>query len=48
MANKPIIQINVDDEQFKSFFELYKQFHANVEELPDEWRDVGAAAIGAE
>jgi hypothetical protein len=48
MANKTVLEIPVNDEQFKAFFELYKEFHANVEELPESWRAVGESAEAAQ
>nr|GAT44055.1 predicted protein [Mycena chlorophos] len=50
MPNKPIIEIDVNDEQFKSFYEHYKEFHEKLEEMPDDWKaihEASAAALGA-
>lgn len=48
MANKSVIAINVDDQQFKAFYELYKEFHANVEDMPEAWKQIGGSAIEAQ
>jgi hypothetical protein len=43
MSNKPIIEIDVSDAQFRSFYELFKQYSAQVEEMPDDWKKVAGA-----
>ncbi|MBR8362175.1 transglycosylase SLT domain-containing protein [Burkholderia sp. AU19243] len=40
MANKPIISIDVNAEQFKAFYELYEQFEAKVASMPKEWQQI--------
>ncbi|MCA8477407.1 transglycosylase SLT domain-containing protein [Burkholderia multivorans] len=40
MANKPIINIDVNAEQFKAFYELYEQFEAKVASMPKEWQQI--------
>ncbi|MBJ9694107.1 lytic transglycosylase domain-containing protein [Burkholderia cenocepacia] len=40
MANKPIINIDVNAEQFKAFYELYEQFEAKVGSMPKEWQQI--------
>ena len=44
MPNKPIISIDVNDQQFKAFFELFQQFKGQMGELPEEWKQVGQSA----
>ncbi|WP_186194466.1 lytic transglycosylase domain-containing protein [Burkholderia gladioli] len=43
MANKPIISIDVNADQFKAFYELFQQFEAKVETMPKEWHEIDAA-----
>ncbi|HGF4015947.1 transglycosylase SLT domain-containing protein [Burkholderia cenocepacia] len=40
MANKPIINIDVNADQFKAFYELYEQFEARVGSMPKEWQQI--------
>lgn len=40
MANKPIINIDVNAEQFKAFYELYEQFEAKIGSMPKEWQQI--------
>lgn len=40
MANKPIINIDVNAEQFKAFYDLYEQFEAKVGSMPKEWQQI--------
>lgn len=47
MANKPIISIDVQDDAFKRFMELFKEYEERVGELPDEWKKVDEAMNGA-
>lgn len=47
MANKPIIDIDVNDEQFKSFLDLYDQFHTSLQEIPEDWAKVGKESKSA-
>lgn len=44
MANKPIIDIDINDQQFKEFYELFQQFQGKVGELPEDWKKVNEAA----
>ncbi|MEZ7525215.1 lytic transglycosylase domain-containing protein [Burkholderia vietnamiensis] len=43
MANKPIINIDVNAEQFKAFYELYEQFEAKVASMPKEWQQIDSS-----
>lgn len=53
MATKSIIDIDVNDEKFKKFFELFEQYDSKVKDMPEHWKKLneatsgGAAAIGA-
>ena len=44
MANKKILAIDIDDEKFKAFYEQFKEFHGDLDELPEAWKDLGEAA----
>lgn len=43
MSNKPIIEVDVNDAQFRGFYELFQQYSAQVEEMPDDWKKVAGA-----
>ncbi len=43
MANKPIIDIAVNDQQFKAFFELFQEYQQHLESMPEDWGNVNAA-----
>lgn len=51
MAKKPIIGIDVDDSQFKSFYELFSKYQADIKSMPEAWKganevlNAGVAAI---
>lgn len=38
MATKSIIDIDVEDSQFKAFYEIYQKFQSSVEEMPASWK----------
>jgi hypothetical protein len=44
MANKPVLNIEVNDSQFKAFNELFQQFQGKLGELPKEWERVNDSA----
>lgn len=44
MANKSIIPIEIDDSQFKTFYELFQQFQDKLGELPEDWKHVNETA----
>lgn len=49
MPNKPIITINVNDDQFKAFTELFDKHQEKVQALPKEWEKIsGTASEGSE
>ena len=39
MAKTPILKIDVDDSQFKAFYELYKEYEAKAGELPESMQE---------
>lgn len=43
MANKPIINVDVNDAQFKAFYELFQEYQVRVENMPKEWATVNAS-----
>jgi hypothetical protein len=47
MATKSIIPIEVDDQSFKAFYDLFQQFQDKLGELPEDWKQVHAAAEGS-
>jgi soluble lytic murein transglycosylase-like protein len=47
MSNVPIIKVQVDDSQFKEFFELYKDYQSTLEEMPEEWKKIGGTIYDA-
>ena len=47
MSNAPIISVNVDDQQFRAFFDLFQQYSAQVEEMPDDWKKINGATADA-
>lgn len=44
MGNRSVIDIDINDAQFRQFYELYQQFQGKVGELPEEWNKVNDAA----
>lgn len=40
MRFKPIITIDIDDQQFSAFYRLYQQFEEKLEKLPESWKQV--------
>lgn len=43
MANKPIIEIDVQDEKFQKFLKAYKEFDASLGHIPDSWKKLDQA-----
>lgn len=43
MAVKSIIEVGVNDEKFRAFFDLFQQYQSRVDSLPESWGKVGAA-----
>ncbi|GLQ98343.1 lytic transglycosylase domain-containing protein [Dyella mobilis] len=44
MANKKILSIDIDDERFKVFYEQWKEFSVDLENMPDEWKELAQEA----
>ncbi|CAM2168042.1 Transglycosylase [Burkholderia latens] len=40
MANKSIIPIEINDAQFKAFYELWEQFESKIQSMPKEWQQI--------
>lgn len=47
MSNKPIIEVDVDSTQFKAFYDMFQQYSAQVEEMPDDWKKINGATKDA-
>lgn len=47
MANKPVIDIDVNDAKFKRFAELFSKYQGQLAKVPGQWKDVGKAEAGA-
>ncbi|WP_069351834.1 lytic transglycosylase domain-containing protein [Burkholderia cenocepacia] len=43
MGNKAIIPIEINDAQFKAFYELFQQFESRVADMPKEWHQIDAS-----
>ncbi|WP_455387445.1 lytic transglycosylase domain-containing protein [Petrachloros mirabilis] len=43
MANKSIIDIEVNDDQFKAFYELFEEYKKHLGSAPDDWKKIDAA-----
>jgi len=48
MANRSVIDIDVNDQQFKQFYELYKDFSDKLEEMPASWKTLNEGAAKAQ
>ncbi|ATF87573.1 lytic transglycosylase domain-containing protein [Burkholderia gladioli] len=48
MANKPIIQVPVDDAQFREFYEMFQEFQGRLDSIPEDWKRIDDAARKAE
>ncbi|KGC02869.1 transglycosylase SLT domain protein [Burkholderia multivorans] len=47
MSNKPIISVDVNDRQFKAFYDLFSKYKTDVEEMPKSWAEVDKAVAKA-
>lgn len=47
MAIKPIIDIEINDERFKRFIELFNEYKAGLGDMPDAWAQINGAMDGA-
>ena len=44
MPNKPIIEIDIDSSQFKEFYSIFKEYQADLDKMPDDWKVVNESA----
>lgn len=42
MSNKPIVEIEVNSNQFRDFYEMFQKYAADLEEMPESWKKMGA------
>ena len=47
MANRPIVQIDVDDSAFQKFAAKFDEFNKKLDEMPEAWKNFNAAIGGA-
>jgi hypothetical protein len=47
VATRSVIQVAVDDTQFKAFLDLYQEYQSHLESAPEEWRKTGEAISDA-
>ena len=40
MPTKPIIDIDINDKQFKDFYRLFEQYKEDLGEMPDSWKTI--------
>lgn len=40
MPNKPIIDIDINDKQFKDFYRLFQQYKDDLGEMPEDWKTI--------
>lgn len=43
MANKSVLEIDVDDAQFKRFYEMFQEYQEHLGNMPDDWRKIDQA-----
>ncbi|SAK53593.1 lytic transglycosylase, catalytic [Caballeronia calidae] len=48
MSNKPIIDIAIDDSQFREFYEMFQEYEERLAEMPEDWRRVDDTVRKAE
>jgi hypothetical protein len=46
VATKPVVEIDVDDEAFRRFTELFNDYSAKLDEQPEAWRKLNEAMGG--
>lgn len=46
MANRPIIDIEVNDAAFQRFLDLFNDYSSKLDEMPESWKNLGAAIDG--
>lgn len=42
-ANKPILEIEVNDQEFRRFYELFSEYREQLADMPDAWKEIDAA-----
>jgi len=47
MAKKSIIDIDVNDEKFKEFLNIFKEYQENLDDMPEAWKKLSDAMGGA-
>jgi hypothetical protein len=47
MSNKPVIEVDVNDAQFRGFYELFQKYSADIESMPDDWKKINGATKDA-
>ncbi|MDR3445982.1 lytic transglycosylase domain-containing protein [Dyella sp.] len=47
MSKTSVIDIPINDQQFREFYELFKKFRGDVGEMPEEWKKVGESAASS-
>jgi hypothetical protein len=47
VATKSIIKVDVQDEAFRAFLDLYQEYQSHLESAPEEWRKTGEAISDA-
>ncbi|WP_233842329.1 lytic transglycosylase domain-containing protein [Dyella sp. 2HG41-7] len=43
MAFKPILEIDIDDAQFRQFYELFKEYQVEAGNMPEDWKALNKA-----
>lgn len=47
MTKTSVIDVPINDSQFREFYELFKKFRGDVGEMPEEWKKVGESAASS-
>ena len=47
MAKRPIVSIDVDDEKFKRFLELFNDYQTKLDGMPESWKKLDAVINGS-
>ncbi|CAE6939267.1 hypothetical protein R69608_05145 [Paraburkholderia nemoris] len=48
MAARSVIDIEINDSKFKAFYEMFSKYQKQLEELPDDWKNVAEAIEDAD
>jgi hypothetical protein len=46
MANKPVLEIEVNDAAFQRFVGIYNEYRASLDDMPDVWAKINASMAG--